>query len=31
VGEKTSRIDIDYLEVDGMLEAINQCLEVECR
>ena len=30
-GEKTSRIEIDYLKVGGMLEAINQRLEVECR
>jgi putative protein-disulfide isomerase len=31
VGEKTSRIEINYREVDGMLKAINQCLDVECR
>ena len=31
VGKKTSRIEIDYLEVDGILKAINQCLEDECR
>jgi putative protein-disulfide isomerase len=31
VGEKTSKVEINYRKVDGMLKAINQCLDVECR
>jgi putative protein-disulfide isomerase len=31
VGEKTSRVEIDYLKAHGMLKAINQCIDVDRR